>query len=183
MLTVLCLNLWLWNSLEKLKRTNKSREEKSLWIFCWCRRGVLVNVHFYKYYNLERNQSHLKVLHFWQNFSIIIRTHSWSLNLLSIPTGNYEPLLNRNLPLLKMFFHRFSSVTNKTASIARNIITDIFQCKYVSGYGEKILQYLPKNGKYILYFPFYIIKVYLFSSGYHSWPLHNIRLRNGSYCI
>ena len=51
-----------------------------------------------------------------------------------------------------MFFPRFSSVTNKTASIARNIITDIFQCKYVSGYGEKILKYLPKNGRNILIF-------------------------------
>ena len=27
--------------------------------------------------------------------------------------------------------------------------SDIFQCKYVTGYGEKILQYLPKNGKHI----------------------------------
>ena len=43
---------------------------------------------FYKYYNLERNQSHLKVLHFCQNFSIIIPTHSWNLSLWFIPTGN-----------------------------------------------------------------------------------------------
>ena len=35
---------------------------------------------------------------------------------------------------------------NKTAGKAREIIKDVFNCKYKGGYGEKLLKFLERSG-------------------------------------
>ena len=37
---------------------------------------------------------------------------------------------------------------NKTAGLARNMIRDVFRCKYKGGYGEKLLKFLERSGTY-----------------------------------
>jgi hypothetical protein len=45
-----------------------------------------------------------------------------------------------------MVIFRYGAVQNKTAARARQIIKDVFTCKYKGGFGEKLLKFLERSG-------------------------------------
>ena len=50
----------------------------------------------------------------------------------------------------KLTILRYGAVQNKTAARAREIIKDVFKCKYKGGFGEKLLKFLERSGIIIM---------------------------------
>ena len=60
---------------------------------------------------------------------------------------------------IKLPFASYGAVENKTAAKAREIIKDVFNCKYKGGYGEKLLKFLERSGNQLSCYVLYVLSL------------------------
>ena len=86
---------------------------------------------------------------FFQSILTIIQVLSSPLNHLFTSRGTFNYCFLENVSNIPNNF-RNDTVNNNDSATARNLIIDHFKCKFLGGYGEKVLSFLKESGKFMI---------------------------------